>query len=395
MNSILQCLSSLMIFSTYLRKDKYAERLKSNILDILSDLKRKKYNLSENVRVNIHEEDVEEQMKETVTYRLAEIFEYMWKKNCTITPKTFKQVLGKKNDIFNGSDQNDSQELLSFVLDTIHEETKTKVDVEFRDVPKSVEDFIKIKTQYRNIIKSSTISIDDKKEAIIRYTNYKLNNMHAVTTLKAYLAWKNYIKDSHSIITDLFTGLFYSSIKCKECNYESPSFEPFTMLSIPTTDSGNTTLDECLKNFSKVEVLDDKYNCSMCKKKVDAEKRMFIWEAPKILIIQLKRFKNTRFSTSKTNSTVDFPIKDLNLKNNFPDFCKEDLSYDLWAISEHRGSCNFGHYVAYAKNIINDKWYEFNDEDVVHIPNDDLCKEVITKNAYILFYERNDNVTNE
>ena len=66
----------------------------------------------------------------------------------------------------------------------------------------------------------------------------------------------------------------------------------------------------------------------------------------------------------------------------------DKTTYDLYAISEHIGDCNFGHYVAYCKNGINNKWYEYNDDDIVHIPREDLEKEVITKNAYILFYVR-------
>jgi ubiquitin carboxyl-terminal hydrolase 4/11/15 len=37
--------------------------------------------------------------------------------------------------------------------------------------------------------------------------------------------------------------------------------------------------------------------------------------------------------------------------------------YDLFAISNHYGSLNGGHYTAYAKNIDN-KWYEFDDSCV-------------------------------
>jgi len=166
------------------------------------------------------------------------------------------------------------------------------------------------------------------------------------------------------------------------------------MLSLPTKEDGETTLEESLNSFVKEELLtgDNKYSCSECKKKVDANKKMHIWSPPNILIVQLKRFKNDSWRTTKTSSKVVFPIKNMDIKNYLSDLhTVEKTTYDLVAISEHRGSCNSGHYVAYCKNDINDKWYEFNDDDIFHVPYDDLDKEIITKNAYILFYVRNIN----
>ena len=57
--------------------------------------------------------------------------------------------------------------------------------------------------------------------------------------------------------------------------------------------------------------------------------------------------------------------------------------YDLFAISNHSGQMNGGHYWCYAKNI-DDNWYNFNDENVSRIQP----SEIITPNAYCLFYKR-------
>ena len=65
-----------------------------------------------------------------------------------------------------------------------------------------------------------------------------------------------------------------------------------------------------------------------------------------------------------------------------------DTNYELRSISEHQGSYGFGHYIAYCKNSLNNKWYEFNDDDVIHVPDEQLEKEIVTTNAYVLFYVR-------
>ena len=60
--------------------------------------------------------------------------------------------------------------------------------------------------------------------------------------------------------------------------------------------------------------------------------------------------------------------------------------YDLFAVSNHYGSMNGGHYTAYAKNNITQDWFDFNDSKVSKISEN----EIIEKGAYVLFYRRRD-----
>lgn len=45
----------------------------------------------------------------------------------------------------------------------------------------------------------------------------------------------------------------------------------------------------------------------------------------------------------------------------------EKLIYDCYAVSNHYGNMGFGHYTAYCKNPLNNKWYEFDDSRVSEI----------------------------
>ena len=61
-----------------------------------------------------------------------------------------------------------------------------------------------------------------------------------------------------------------------------------------------------------------------------------------------------------------------------------NILYDLYAVICHFGlSSKGGHFIAYSRNALNDKWYCYNDSSVT------LCKEknYLTGVPYILFYQ--------
>lgn len=61
--------------------------------------------------------------------------------------------------------------------------------------------------------------------------------------------------------------------------------------------------------------------------------------------------------------------------------------YDLFAISNHYGSLNGGHYTAFAKNL-DENWYDFNDSSV----SSESPSKLISGASYLLFYRRRENV---
>jgi len=114
-----------------------------------------------------------------------------------------------------------------------------------------------------------------------------------------------------------------------------------------------------------------------------------IWDAPDILIIHFKRFKQGMYQFVKKDDFIDFPIDNLDItKYIHPQNRYKNYTYDLFAINNHtsfnRTGISFGHYYSYCKNEINCKWYNFDDDDVNEI---DTSK-IKTKYAYILFYKR-------
>jgi hypothetical protein len=152
-----------------------------------------------------------------------------------------------------------------------------------------------------------------------------------------------------------------------------------------TAKPKSVSIYDCFKNFVKLEKLEEnnEWYCPVCKKHQKATKKMEIYKSPHILIVHLKRFKNN----SKIDTVVDFPINGLDISNYVIE--KENNSsqtqiYDLFAIANHYGGMGFGHYISYAKNPIDNKWYEFDDSHV----SSKTEEELVGSSAYVLFYRR-------
>nr|ASL70037.1 ubiquitin specific protease [Dugesia japonica] len=145
------------------------------------------------------------------------------------------------------------------------------------------------------------------------------------------------------------------------------------------------TIEDCLKQFLCEEYLGQKdlWFCPKCKKDEAASKKLDIWKLPKVLVLHLKRFKATSYFGDKINNEVIFPTKNLNLCQYVPKVENEDdYIYDLVAVSNHVGCLAGGHYFAFAKNYLDNRWYKFDDSNTSCVDEN----EIVTKSAYVLVY---------
>jgi ubiquitin carboxyl-terminal hydrolase 4/11/15 len=123
------------------------------------------------------------------------------------------------------------------------------------------------------------------------------------------------------------------------------------------------TLDECLDEFEKAEVLSaqDMWYCPRCKDHRRASKKFDLWKSPDILVCHLKRFSANR--RDKLDVPVEFPVFGLDLTRRVvnPEDGKDEV-YDLIAVDDHFGGLGGGHYTAYARNFVDRQWYDYNGE---------------------------------
>ena len=278
----------------------------------------------------------------------------LYHENCVVSPisflKTIINIANEKDIEFAFSNQNDVSEFLVFFIDQLHEEIKRKVSI---------------------TISGSIINNKDKM------------------AFDAMTQWKSFFKNNYSEIINIFYGQLVSRIYVTENNNyqeKSSNYSPicFFNLSIPQT-SNETDIYDCFDLFTQNIELngDNKWKCDKTNNYYDAIQNIKIWKFPSILIINLKRFNNSR---RKIKKLIDFPIDNLDLRKYCEGYDAHKSIFNLYAICNHSGNLNSGHYYAYCKNL-NNKWYKYNDRNVSLLDESNI----VTSNAYCLFYKKINN----
>ncbi|CAG0894685.1 unnamed protein product [Cyprideis torosa] len=170
---------------------------------------------------------------------------------------------------------------------------------------------------------------------------------------------QNFLRYDDSPISEIFVSLLKSTLFCQTC-----------------------------KNRSK---------CAKCGTPQKATKKIEIFKFPQILVVQLKRFAQSR----KIRTFVDFPVDqplDLSRYAAEPPESSSAPIYNLYAVAYHHtpcGSLESGHYTAACKNRSTQMWFVFDDKNVRLVEPDkrarrgeDAHRNIKTSDAYLLFYEK-------
>lgn len=321
MNSAIQCVSNVHELTHYILSDKYLKSTnrKSNRLELLKNWRN--------------------------------LINGMWESNCIVSPLTFHKNIRKIAMTegllnFTGFNQNDTQEFLMLLIDSLHDALSREVDITI----------------------SGKVKNDTDKMA-----------------LEAMKTWKLHFNDSYSEIVALFYGQYVSTISSLEGEVLSRNYDPFCYLTVPIPqldDSQNVSLLDCFNLFTQNETMDDdnKYQHPKTKEYINVKRQFLFWSLPRVLIVCLKRFNNSR---RKITAHIDIPIENLDLSSFLRGYNTE-ANYNLIGISNHSGGVGGGHYYSYCKGE-NGNWYEFNDTNVNKINKENI----ITPNAYVLFYKKN------
>uniref|UniRef100_A0A8C8J624 Ubiquitin carboxyl-terminal hydrolase 15 n=1 Tax=Oncorhynchus tshawytscha TaxID=74940 RepID=A0A8C8J624_ONCTS len=484
MNSALQCLSNVPPLTEYFLKDKYNDELN---------------------------EDNPLGMKGEIAKAYAEITKQSWSgKYSYVTPRPFKTQVGRFAPQFSGYQQQDSHELLAFLLDGLHEDLnriRKKPYILLKDAegrPDKVvaeeawENHIKrndsiIVDIFHGLFKSTlvcpvcakvsvtfdpfcylTLPLPMKKERTLEVYLVRLDPLARPTQYKLTVPKVGYISDlctslstlsgvpaEKMIVTDIYNHRFHrifatnenlSSImerddiyedtdhvvipvhlreKYKQSGYNhtsTPLFgQPF-LITVPRTLSEDklynmlllhlwwvtrthtcsttvfrplliiTHLTVCEQDFEKHESMEykpqkkaffklkdcielfttkeklgaeDPWYCPNCKEHQQATKKLDLWSLPPVLVVHLKRFSYSRYMRDKLDSLVDFPLRYEFLIDPNAGPCR----YDLIAVSNHYGGMGGGHSMVLS--------------DSVSPANED---QIVSKAAYVLFYQRQDTV---
>ena len=127
--------------------------------------------------------------------------------NRYISPESFKIILGKCSAKFEGNEQEDAHEFISYLLDVFHEDLNR-----VKEKPNNINNLIKTK------------------------------NKHLSEEEKSIIDWNNFLKRNQSVLIDLFYGQLKSCVTCPNCNYDSINFNSFLSLELSINQNKNYNL---------------------------------------------------------------------------------------------------------------------------------------------------------
>ncbi|KAF9560109.1 cysteine proteinase [Agrocybe pediades] len=314
--------------------------------------------------------------KGQLTGAFAKLLHEMWGGDLPyLTPIEFRKNICQLKSQYNGTEQHDSQEFLSFLIDGIHEDLN------------------------RIIAKPNYTRTPEEEAELERLPQQ-------IASDREWRAWR---ARNDSLIVDFFQGQFRNRLQCLTCQKTSTTYNVFSILSLPIPHgrSGKVPIERCLDAFFNEEILekDDAWDCPQCKTKRRASKKLSLARLPPVLMIHLKRFEaNGRFS-DKIDTFVDFPMKNLDLTNYMPPplppgVDKSQLNggmpmslddpqtqlppyrYELYGVTNHYGNLTGGHYTAFVAS--RGGWMYCDDSSVKPVDS----KQVVGQKAYVLFYKR-------
>ncbi|WOL18433.1 ubiquitin carboxyl-terminal hydrolase 24 [Canna indica] len=251
--------------------------------------------------------------------------------------------------------QEDAQELLSFVMDQMHNEL-LKLDGYLSD---------------SNGVKTSLVSSaeDDGWETV------GPKNKSAVTRTQSFVP---------SRLSAIFGGQLRSLVKARG-NKASATVQPFLLLHLDIFPEAVHTIEDALHLFCAPETLEG-YKASTGKAGVvSASKSVKIQNLPKVMILHLMRFSYGSKGSTKLHKPVHFPLElVLGRELLVSTSSSEGRKYELVATITHHGrEPSKGHYTADAR-YSNGVWLRFDDASVTAI----TTNKVLHDQAYLLFYKQ-------
>ena len=298
----------------------------------------------------------------------------MWSQNCVISPGRFINTVQRiakitNRDLFTGWSQNDLPEFLLFLFDSFHNALT------------------------REVIMYIKGNIKTKKDEMGKACYEMMKTQYT----KDYSEFLNIFFGIHvSVLTPIPEQPL--RVNPEDSIYLSIRPEPYMLIHLPIpsreelhiekTDK-NITLFDCFDKHCERESLDGEnawFNETINKKQ-NVHKRLLFWSLPNVMIIDIKRFitSYTNRRMKKNQQFIDIPISNVDFSKYVEGYAKETFIYDLYAICNHHGQIEGGHYSATIKNS-NGKWYNFNDTQVKEIL---ITDNIISGNTpYCLFYRK-------
>jgi ubiquitin carboxyl-terminal hydrolase 2/21 len=275
------------------------------------------------------------------------------------------------NPLFEGVQANDAKDLINFILQELHEElNNAKIN-----------------------------PIENQENMIFNVNQYDENQM--------FLNFiEEFKKNQKSIISDIFYFIIETKTECLNCRkinrmrgINNPvylyNFQIMNFLIFPLEEIRKYKINICQQNFQEVDLIDcfiyyqkvdymqgeNQMWCSNCNQNAPSQYMTSLYSSPVYLVLILNRGKGNIYNVKLNFSEI------LNIGNFVYMKKSNDLIYHLYAIVTHIGPSNMGgHFIAFCKSPIDNRWYKYNDAMVEFVGN--FYSDIVNFGVpYILFYE--------
>ena len=305
----------------------------------------------------------EDNRNKIMSHQYYKLIKHLWNEennNISYSPNSFKDVLSKENPLFAGIAANDAKDLINFLIERLHQE----------------------------------LNIALKNNSVDNYNQIDQTNEAAVFNDFT----KDFNTNFNSPISRCFYGILETKSQCQGCKIIKYNFQVYSFLEFPlqqvnqyyfnngkrpllTNDGKNPDVDiyECFEYNRKIDLMtgDNQMYCNICNKLCDATYVTYLYSTPNYLILNLNRGKGAVYECK-----VNFPDQ-LNIFN-FVTSKQATTAYELYAVICHLGPSSMdGHFVAYCRNRLDNKWYLYNDGFVTLCTRKDQYTDGM---PYILFY---------
>ena len=296
------------------------------------------------------------------------LYKAYWEENCEISPVSFYRVFIRRFPAYVPFSQNDSSEVLLYIIDHLHDSLAQPLKVRplFNERPTT-------RFEYRRLL--------------------------------AARQWHQYFKYKTSPIVDYLTGQEHQRLQCQHCKNINHRYVTFNHLALSLnisshrlrrtddtikkarTDIDHINLYNLIDRYCAKEQLDvqNQWQCDICGTKTQAYRKTTFRNLPQFLIVVLKRFsQQLDGSVVKQSTAISYPLVNLDLNPYVTEADHILPKYDLISVGCHRGHTEAGHYYSYAKTS-DGRFNLFNDEFVQLVQE---YADVISRDAYFLIYER-------
>ncbi|KAK4323537.1 hypothetical protein Pmani_005770 [Petrolisthes manimaculis] len=296
----------------------------------------------------------------------------------------YKMLATMNGELFKDGRQQDAEEMLSFVLNALHEEM----------------------VEALKVADEGGYSTSLKDNSLNGSVNGEASNVSDQEDASDPDEWKvmgpkkrSYITRTATFTPSPISAIFWGQLRYvlhQTGGFSTANLQPFTTLPLDIQSTKVESVKDALEHLVSREEIPD-YTDSKTNQDVTVFKQVVLEHLPTVLILQLKRFIYDKDGgLQKVMKKVNFPVdleitKELMSSQSRSKFSAMQKKYKLLAVVYHDGNeATKGHYVADIYHGGYNCWLRCDDSYIKEVSETAVVRHVPPRVPYLLFYRRAD-----